>query len=139
MTRATPHRRKPSHHAPTLKTGVVAMAIGLGLLTASWLMDKSSPLEVAVSTALCMPAWWALGVGAVVVLVHGLLVGLRRERRRRQENATDSRGPVRLETSTLLALIDQAERSFSFADDQDNRPGADARTAPTMCPFTRPS
>ena len=134
MTHASQHRRTPSRHAPILRTGLAAMAVGLGLLSASWLLDKSSPLEAAVSTALSMPAWWAMGMGAVLVLVHGLLVGQRRTAGRRRQDAPDSQGPTRLETSTLLALIDQAESSFGFAANEDNRPGSDTRTAPAIRP-----
>ncbi|MEZ5707439.1 MAG: hypothetical protein R3E56_20730 [Burkholderiaceae bacterium] len=139
MTHASHHWRKTSHHAPILKTGVAAMAVGLGLLAASSLVDKSSPLEAAISTALSMPAWWSMGMGAVLVAAHGLLTGQRRAARRRWHDAPHGRGPTRLETSTLLDLIDQAESSFGFAVEENAGPDTEAHAPPAMRPITRPS
>ena len=136
MTHASKNARKAAHEVPVLKTGITAMAVGLGLLAASGLLDKSSPLEAAISKALSMPAWWAMGTGAVLIMVHGLLAGRRHAMGRQRRDPLNKRGPTRLETSTLLALIDQAESTFAFEDDETSHLIGNGRAASPMRPVT---
>jgi len=52
--------------------GLTAMALGVGLLVMSFVLNKPGPLA-AVAKGLTTPAWVALGIGIVLVVLEALL------------------------------------------------------------------
>ena len=128
---AKPSRRKRSRRrgrgAFLLKNGLTAVVLGAGLLAASALLSGPGSARAALSTALSMPAWWAIGVGVVLIAAHGL--GARRHKGIEQQTLTPPKASARLDSKAIMALIDQAERAFAFSqiDPDDDTPTAAAR------------
>ncbi|AOW14399.1 hypothetical protein LPB72_03310 [Hydrogenophaga crassostreae] len=114
---AKPSQRKRGRKTRTLLLGkgLTAVLLGVGMLTASAVLGGSSPMKAAVSTALSMPAWWAIGIGLALIIAHG--VAFRRQRGRERQALVDAqpKHAARPDPDTIRALIDQAERAFAFS------------------------
>lgn len=111
---AKPSNRKRGRKAPSvlLEKGLMAIAMGIGLLILSAFLGSKQPMMAAVATAVSMPAWWAIGIGAVMLALHGA--------KRLAEKAGPPPPPVNMPRSktgkpppppaAIRALIDKAER-----------------------------
>jgi restriction system protein len=111
---AKPSNRKRGRKAPNilLEKGLVAIAGGAGLLLLSSLLGGGPPMVAAVAQALGMPAWWAMGIGLVLVLAH---LGARLTNKPAIETPITRASPPR-PPNAIRALIDQAERDFLRAE-----------------------
>jgi restriction system protein len=103
---------KPSHRRQgrkaryaLLEKGLLAFAIGAGLLAIATILSDGKPMLAAVSTALSMFAWWTLGIGLVLILSHFMIKLVRKPPR---QSATQRARPAPA-ARTIRALIDQAE------------------------------
>lgn len=95
--------RKPSKNL--LGKGLSFLAVGAGLLVVATLLGHGRPVKAALATALSMPAWWAVGIGLVLVVIHILV---RLVNRPSPPSPAHSTG-LRKSPSAIRALIDQAE------------------------------
>ena len=104
---AKPSNRKQGRKAryALLKKGLLAFAFGAGLLAISAILSDGKPMRAAVSAALSMPAWWALGIGLVLIMSH-FVIGLLKKPSR---PSTLQRARPKPPPSAIRALIDQAE------------------------------
>ncbi len=96
------------------KNGLIAAVAGGGLLVVASAVGGKHPF---VATAVSMPAWWSLGFGALLLLLHvaAKLVGKRRPSR--IEPPAPARAPKTPQpVSAIKALIDQIERETLGAD-----------------------
>ena len=123
---ARPSRRKRARHrgAFLLKNGLTTVALGTGMLAVSAVLGSASPLRAALSTALGMPAWWAIGVGVSMVAAHWLKA--RRESALERRARAQPMSAARPDPQAIMALIDEAERAFAFSqiDPDDTAPAA---------------
>ena len=71
MARRSNRRNNKQAESPLLEIGVKAMVAGIGLLLASFLMGKS-PILSGAAAVLMATAWLALGIGALLLIAHGL-------------------------------------------------------------------
>ena len=124
---AKPSRRKRTRHSGAflLKNGLAAAALGTGMLAASAVLGSTSPLRAALSTALSMPTWWAIGAGLLMVVAHWLKV--RRDNALERRAQAQSKSAARPDPEAIMALIDQDERAFAFSqiDPDDTSPAAE--------------
>lgn len=137
MAKPSPRKSGRKARILLLKNGVAAVVLGIGMLTASAVLGGSSPMTAAVSTALSMPAWWAIGIGVSLLLAHWAGLG-----GRRRQPAPEAKGITRPDPETIRALIDQAERAFAFSQidpDSEAPPsvGTDAGEAKRQPPGSR--
>lgn len=118
---AEPSKRERGRKArqPLWKKGLMATLAGFGLLGLGAVVGGKHP---AVATAVSMPAWWALGLGAFWMALH-LATRLPFKRRASRRATPDhpsfssspppspspSLSPTRRDTDALKALIDQIE------------------------------
>jgi restriction system protein len=106
-------RRGRKKGALLMRNGLVTIGLGIGMLTASAVLGAATPIKAAVSTALSMPAWWAIGIGLALMAAHGVVS------RRNSALEAAEQSPVnavaRLGPEAILDLIDQAERAFAFS------------------------
>ena len=72
MARPSNRRRGRKGASPFLDKGLAVTVLGLGLLTMSAVLG-GSPVLNAVAKAVRTPAWWAIGIGALLLCVHALL------------------------------------------------------------------
>lgn len=87
MARPSNRRRGRKGASPFLDKGLTATVLGLGLLTMSVVLG-GSPVLNAVATAARTPAWWAIGIGALLLCVHALLSRRKDGRGSASPNAT---------------------------------------------------
>jgi restriction system protein len=114
---AKPSNRKRGQRAPSvlLKRGLTAIVIGASLLVVSAALSGGHPMMAALSTAMGMPAWWAIGIGLVLICAHGV-VGFANRRTAQRLGAAPARaGKPPPAPATIRALIDQAEMDILAA------------------------
>jgi restriction system protein len=130
MAKPSPRKRGQLSRALLLKNGLSALVLGIGMLTASAVLGRSSPTKASVSTALSLPAWWAIGIGAALIFAHWL--AFRRQGALERQALADSppKAFTRPDPETILALIDQAERAFEFSHLDPEEDLATERDAP---------
>ena len=113
---AQPSRRQRGQKARNQlwKNGLIAAVAGGGLLVVASAVGGKHPF---VATAVSMPAWWSLGFGVLLLLLHvaAKLVGKRRPSRiKHPASVPTSKTPQPV--SAIKALIDQIERETLGAD-----------------------
>lgn len=72
MARPSNRRRGRKSASPFLEKGLTVTVLGLGMWTLSAVL-AGHPMLGAAATALRTPAWWAVGIGALLICVHALL------------------------------------------------------------------
>lgn len=116
---------------PLWKNGLLAAGAGAGLLVLAAAVAGKHPV---VASAVSMPAWWTLGLGALLILLHlaSRLAGKRRPSHIPQPAPTRPRQAPQ-PAGALMALIDQLERETLGTDATPPlEPGADLRRAPSV-------
>ena len=119
MAEPSKHQRSRKARQPLWKKGMIAVLVGCGLLGLGAAVGGKHP---AVATAVSMPAWWALGLGAVLMALH---MATRLPFKRRSPrgaawqppspstpsspSSPPSPPPSRKSTDALKALIDEIE------------------------------
>jgi restriction system protein len=114
---AQPSKRQRGRKAgkPLWKNGLIAAVAGAGLLMLASAVAGKHPF---VATAVSMPAWWALGLGALLMLMHlaTRLAGKRRTSRVDVPGPACDPKPNQPAATTIKALIDQIERETLGTD-----------------------
>ncbi len=72
MARPSNRRHGRKSASPFLEKGLMVTVLGLGMWTLSAVL-AGHPMLGAAATALRTPAWWAIGIGALLLCVHALL------------------------------------------------------------------
>lgn len=72
MARQRQRKSNRAPRQPLLEKGLLALAIGVAMLIASLVLSGSVVMD-AVGKGLRTPAWFALGLGAVMIGVHALI------------------------------------------------------------------
>ncbi len=72
MARPSNRRRGRKSASPFLEKGLTVAVLGLGMWTLSAVL-AGHPMLGAAATALRTPAWWTIGIGALLMCVHALL------------------------------------------------------------------
>lgn len=125
MARTRFGRRTGSQRAidTLLEKGLIAVAIGAGMLLAPWLAAKS-PMLATLAKALRPAGWLALALGAALLVAYGLL-------RKRQAAA-----PLDREAAPKRPRAHPAPRPALEADRRDHSPNAitQAHADPEMAP-----
>ena len=114
-----PRRRKPKH--TPLSAGLTLIAVGCLLLLAPTLLG-SNPVFTAIKAGTRTPAWWAIGLGILLVGLHALL--LKRQVSRPIATVPATRRPA-------------AARKVSVSQEPDtprHTMGAEGRIEPTFTP-----
>lgn len=120
MAKPSQRKRGRKTRVLLLGNGLTAVVLGFGMLTASAVLGASSPIETATSTTLNQPAWWAIGLGVVLIFAHWIVS--------RRQHALESQEPenpqakrfTRPDPDAIRALIDQAERAFALSQFDDS-------------------
>ncbi|QCB46318.1 restriction endonuclease [Hydrogenophaga sp. PAMC20947] len=114
---AQPSRRQRGRKAgkQLWKNGLIVTVTGAGLLMLAFAVSGRHPF---VATAVSMPAWWALGFGALMMLLHlaTRLAGKRRTSRIEEPAPAPGRKPTQPAATAIKALIDQIERETLGTD-----------------------
>ncbi|MES2840432.1 MAG: restriction endonuclease [Pseudomonadota bacterium] len=72
MARQRQRKSNSGPRQPFLEKGAAALAIGVAMLLASLMLSGSTVMD-AVARGLRTPAWFALGIGAVLIGIHVLI------------------------------------------------------------------
>lgn len=91
------------------------MAVGAILLVIASGLSGGRPMMAALATAMSMPAWWAVGIGLVLVVIH-LMIRLTHKPSRETPSASVT---PRKQASAIRALIDQAEMELLHPEAQN--------------------
>ena len=108
MAQPSKRQRGPKARKPLWKNGLIAAGAGAGLLAFASAVAGKHPV---VASAMSMPAWWTLGLGGLLILLHlaARLTGKRRPSRVHQPVPPKPRQSPQ-PASAIMALIDQLER-----------------------------
>lgn len=92
MARPSNRRRGRKSASPFLEKGLTVTVLGLGMWTLSAVL-AGHPMLGAAATALRTPAWWAIGIGALLMCVHALLSRRKRARDAAPPNPSNPSNP----------------------------------------------
>jgi len=115
MAKPSQRKRGRKTRVLLLEKGLTAVLLGVGMLTASAVLGGSSPMTAAVSTALSMPAWWAIGIGVALIFAHWVAFRRQGALERQAQAEGQLKRFARPDPDAIRALIDQAERAFAFS------------------------
>ncbi len=108
MAQPSKRQRGAKTRKPLWKNGLITAGAGAGLLLFASAVAGKHPF---IASAVSMPAWWTLGLGALLILLHlaARLAGKRRPSRFHPPHPPAARQPPP-QASALMALIDRLER-----------------------------
>ncbi|MDP3809939.1 MAG: hypothetical protein Q8Q78_02945 [Hydrogenophaga sp.] len=72
MARQRQRKSNRGPRQPLLEKGIAALAIGVAMFLASFVLSGTAMMDV-VAKGLRTPAWFALGLGAVLIGIHVLI------------------------------------------------------------------